>query len=57
MSCTPQLHLYDHMPENMRTVEATDVSRFAPSVSVSSARSGESDEKRVDLAVGARVAF
>ena len=32
MSCTPQLHLYDHIPENMRKAEATDVNKFASSV-------------------------
>ena len=37
MSCTPQLHLYDHMPENMRKAEATDVNRFASSVDFSPA--------------------
>ena len=37
MSCTPQLHLYGHLPENMRKVEAIDASKFASSVDFSSA--------------------
>ena len=36
MSCTPQLHLYGHMPENMRKVEATNTSKFASNVDFSS---------------------
>ena len=37
MPCTPQLHRYGHMPENIRTVEETDASKFASSVDFSSA--------------------
>ena len=32
MSCTPLLHLYDHMPVNARKVDAGEVKRFASSV-------------------------
>jgi len=28
MSCTPQLHLYDRMPQNKRKIEAIDATRF-----------------------------
>jgi hypothetical protein len=33
MPYTPQLHLYDRMPENMRKTKATDVSTVASKVS------------------------
>jgi len=36
MSSTPQLHLYGHMPENMRKVEVPDASEFTSSVEISS---------------------
>src|SRR5476651_1522539 len=32
MSCTPLLHLYDHMPENARKADAGEVKRSASSV-------------------------
>jgi len=34
MACTPQLHLYERMPADMRKVEATDVSWSASNANI-----------------------
>lgn len=34
MACNPQLHLYEHMPEDMRKVEATDLTWSASNANV-----------------------
>ena len=41
MSCTPQLHLYDHMPQNKRRIEGIDATRVALSGNASPAEDVE----------------